>query len=63
MHYWPYYDLIDGKLYDDRMVDRRGKRVAVSGTPDGKPVPYFGSVADAEAWLEANDLRGNVREG
>jgi hypothetical protein len=45
---WPYYDLgPDGTLYEE----------------DGSvsPMGPFTSVAEAEQFLEDNDLRGNVR--
>jgi hypothetical protein len=53
---WPCYDLINGLL-----CVRRGNR------PHGLPVlafqnaPRFADAAEAEEWLKANDLRGNVR--
>jgi hypothetical protein len=47
---WPYMCLRGGWLvYLDT-----GKRV-----PNA---PRFATVAEAEAWLEANDIRGNVKE-
>ena len=50
LFYWPYYTLRDGRLYDEH---------GELGFPNA---PKFGDVAEADAWLEANDERGNVRE-
>lgn len=46
--HWPYYTLRNGRLYDER-----GRLVRS---------PVFPDAASAEAWLVANDLRGNVRD-
>ena len=46
---WPYYTLRNGKLYDE--TDRWCLRHA----------PLFANAAEAEAWLEEQDERGNVR--
>jgi hypothetical protein len=51
--HWPYYDLINGKLYDD-------EGYALSSS-NGVHAPRFADAAAAEEWLKANDLRGNVR--
>lgn len=51
---WPYYSLVGSKLY---VPTRRGMKLAFDNAP------AFTDVAAAEAWLEANDFRGNVREG
>jgi len=48
-HHWPYFTLRNGRLYDER------ERLAYLNAP------LFANVAEAEAWLAANDLRGNVR--
>jgi hypothetical protein len=54
MHFeWPYYELINGRLC---LRTKRG--VAKVAFPSA---PMFADAAQAEAWLEANDLRGNVR--
>lgn len=46
---WPYYTLRAGKLYDE------------TGHWCLRHAPKFSNAADAEAWLEAQDERGNVR--
>lgn len=51
---WPYYDLINGKLY---IKTRQGLLEAFYVTP----VPLFANSAEAEEWLKDNDHRGNVR--
>lgn len=55
--HWPYYTLLNGKLYLER-AGRRGLVEAFHNTE----VPHFASAADAEEWLVANDIRGNVRD-
>lgn len=52
--HWPYYSLVGGKLY---IPTRRGMKLAFTNAP------AFADIATAEAWLVANDFRGNVREG
>ena len=49
---WPYYILIEGKLY---IKTRNGNLQAFN------KVPRFASPNEAEAWLVEHDLRGKVR--
>lgn len=58
---WPYFDLVNGKLYDPRMVDRKGNHIPLFSNVNGKPAPHFANSAEAEQWLEDNDIRGSVR--
>jgi hypothetical protein len=53
--HWPYY-LINGLLYV-----RRGNRSYGLPVLAFQNAPRFADAAAAEAWLKANDLRGNVR--
>ena len=46
---WPYYTLKNGRLYDEQ------------GHWCLRHAPHFATEAEAEAWLEAHDERGNVR--
>ena len=55
---WPYFTLVNGKLYYD--VGSRNRAELVEAF-QGRKIPLFADVAQAEAWLEANDERGNVR--
>jgi hypothetical protein len=54
---WPYYDLINGRLY----ITQRPRGLPVAAFPHSNP-PRFANAAEAEAWLVAQDIRGNVRE-
>ena len=55
---WPYFVLrADGTLiYSDTKIP-----VADTQTRKDGSTPVFASVADAEAWLVAHDIRGSVR--
>ena len=55
---WPYYMLRDGKLLEEYV--RYGRAYYRCAFPKA---PLFANAAEAEAWLEAQDERGNVREG
>lgn len=54
---WPYFTFVDGNLFYD-VGDRRGTKLVRAFT---NRAPKFANAAEAEAWLEANDERGNVR--
>ena len=61
---WPYYTLRGGDLYRSEISGNgRGGKVAPKLYRAFPNAPKFQSAADAEAWLEARDERGNVREG
>ena len=61
---WPYYTLRNGILFREEISDNgRGGKVARKLYRSFPKAPQFQSVAEAEAWLEAQDERGNVREG
>jgi hypothetical protein len=51
---WPYFELVDGRLH---YLNGRGqlRRVVLPESP------VFKDAAEAEEWLKANGLRGNVR--
>lgn len=53
---WPYFTLLNGRLYYD-VGDRRGTQL----TPAFKDAPLFKDSVEAEQWLMDNDHRGNVR--
>jgi hypothetical protein len=50
---WPYYILVNGKLY---IRSHRGLVEAFHNNP-----PLFADAAEAEQWLIDNDIRGNVQ--
>lgn len=54
--YWPYFDLNAA----GRLVDTDTGAILVK-YDHGKPVPLFRTSAEAEGFLESNDLRGSVR--
>jgi hypothetical protein len=61
---WPYYTLIAGRLHrDERVKVPGGYRMLPCKTASFSRAPRFANAAEAEAWLEAQDERGNVREG
>ena len=53
--HWPYYILQNGKLYI--RTPRQGLQLAFFNSNP----PLFEDAAEAEAWLEANDIRGSVQ--
>ena len=60
---WPYYTLTVGRLHrDERVKVPGGYRMLPCKTASFPRAPGFANAAEAEAWLEAQNERGNVRE-
>lgn len=57
-HEWRYFTLRpDGVLVDERLIPLADAQTRADGS-----TRVFADAAEAEAWLIANDIRGNVRE-
>jgi hypothetical protein len=58
---WPYYMLRDGQLYEEIAARNSALQRNTQYRRAFRNAPPFATPAQAEAWLEAQDERGNVR--